>query len=67
MVAHKRYRKLELLNFVTITVRTDPPRAAPTWVTVNVLLTLIHMPTSLILIVIDHTYKAKHDWGVSHK
>ena len=30
VVALKRDRKLKLLNFVTFTVRTDPPRAAPT-------------------------------------
>ena len=30
VVAHKRYRKSWLLNFVTFTVETDPPMAAPT-------------------------------------
>ena len=30
VIAHKWYRKLKLLNFVTFTVRTEPPRAAPT-------------------------------------
>ena len=30
VVVLKRDRKLKLLNFVTFTVRTDPPRAAPT-------------------------------------
>ena len=30
VVALKRDRKLKLLNFVTFTVETDPPRAAPT-------------------------------------
>ena len=30
VIAHKWYRKSKLLNFVTFTVGTDPPRAAPT-------------------------------------
>ena len=30
VIARKWYRKLRVLNFVTFTVATDPPRAAPT-------------------------------------
>ena len=30
VIANKWYRKLKLLNFVTFTVGTEPPRAAPT-------------------------------------
>ena len=30
VIAHKWYRKLKLLNFVTFTVGTESPRAAPT-------------------------------------
>ena len=32
VVAKKWYRKSKLLNFVTFTVETEPPRAAPTMV-----------------------------------
>ena len=30
VIAHKWYRKLKLLNFVSFTVETESPRAAPT-------------------------------------
>ena len=36
VVALKRDCKLKLLNFVTFTVGTDPPRAAPTLLDKNI-------------------------------
>ena len=50
VIAHKWYRKLKLLNFVTFLVRTDPPRAAPTR---NSFLSLVDKSSNVVCILFE--------------